>query len=251
MENKLDCMNTEMPIDKYIEYIEKRDNLLYKEKPRMIALYLFNYQDLLEKEMNLTISIKKLRLDMDTLLINENPNDITHKLMYYKEIYELKEKLENFKKNINDNEKYRNEKKLTKDEMIEISLSYKELMKKLNPEIIINTSINKIKLWKKTKDAYIKNDLGTLRMLMNIVKKENIKINNNITIINEKIEDIKEEIDIIYEMYPFNIKNYIYNEKDINQFRNEINEKIEILLFNEEAMKKTINMIDDNLNKNK
>jgi hypothetical protein len=129
---------------------------------------------------------------------------------------------------------------MTNEESRELKKLYRDIAKKLHPDINPNVTEKDKLLWIRVNDAYRNGDIEELRTLS--IMTENIKEyieledKNIIDSINDKILSIEKQIIIIIEQinsinsqFPLNIKEQLRNKKWVNERKNEILEKIQIL----------------------
>lgn len=133
---------------------------------------------------------------------------------------------------------------VTKEELAEIKNIFRQLAKRLHPDMVGDLDAEKRLLWEKTLLAYESNDLLTLEVLKDIVLNE-LHVNDDIHIkgiderikdISQKIKDLRKFIDKVKNEFPFDIVDKLNDIDFINDKKKELNleikelkEKIEFL----------------------
>ncbi len=234
-------------IKEYVDVIEQRDNFMLKKQMYLDAKHIIVSYDLMKEELSTKMSIKKLNIEKNMIKSSiklQKPLD-KEKIGYLinKEIEPLEEYLKCIDDLAHDAKYciYRYEEYNAYNN--EVSNLYKKLIIRISP-IFNYMNSNKEKLWRKIELSYIYNDLNKLKIISNIVE-ENHKINKIYTKeeLCNNINDLNNEINSMKEIYPFNVEEYINDRSYINQYRNEIIDRIIELKEDERMLKIEVNIL--------
>lgn len=232
----------------YIELFERKEELISKEKVAIEAKYLSYFGGLLKRKIELNIEFRSLKYRL-TLMMNyiNKDQEIDEKEINKKIDEGLKEyykELKNFKYKMAFSKDLMESPTVTKEELAEIKNIFRQLAKRLHPDMVGDLDAEKRLLWEKTLLAYESNDLLTLEVLKDIVLNE-LHVNDDIHIkgidekikdISQKINELKEFIDKVKSEFSFDILDklndidFINNKnKELNLEIKELKEKIEFL----------------------
>lgn len=232
----------------YIELFERKEELISKEKVAIEAKYLSYFGGLLKRKVELNIEFRSLKYRLTLMMTYINKDqEIDEKEINKKIDEELKEyykELKSFKYKMAFSKELMESPTVTKEELEEIKKIFRQLAKRLHPDMVGDLDAEKRLLWEKTLLAYEGNDLLTLEVLKDIVLNE-LHVNNDIHIkgidekikdISQKINELKEFIDKVKSEFPFDIVDklndidFINNKnKELNLEIKELKEKIEFL----------------------
>lgn len=213
--------------EEYLILYEKKKDIK-KQKDYFESLYMCKFGALIFLRLEKEIKYRELKKKLSLIVSQINKGEVVD----YKKIQEvLEQELKKFYEELKElNETLRKSKEfyelptLTDVEVEKIKEIFRELAKKLHPDVNININEKGMELWLRAKEAYENNDLLTLIILQGILKDKNFGIDNRMTIIDESIEVLKKKI--------IEIKNYIENEE--LQFPLNIKDSIKNLQFEKE-----------------
>ena len=232
-------------LKEYIDTIEERDFLMLKKQIYLDAKHICMSFDLMIKEIELKIRIKKLNIEksivkstLKSKLIfdEENMNNIINKNIspLIKQILAINNLAEEARTYIISYEKNSYCK-------TEFSNLYKKMLVRISP-IFNKMDKNKERLWEKTELAYIYNDIGKLKMISNVLldNYKPTKVYTSEELINE-INELKKEIKSMEDIFPFNID--IDDEIYIKTYRKEIEDRLYILNKEENKLLKEVDVL--------
>lgn len=218
---------------RYLDLIEEKEDITFKKKNYLEALYLSHFGYLSKAKLQLNIDIRRIKRKISLIQyqINRNENvnleEIENQLTL--EMTEFENQLKEFQSKLDFSQEIMKSELLIPDELKEAKKIFRLLAKKLHPDLNKDVTQKMHNLWNRALRAYDLNDLATLRLLMNIIYDNNLV--ENLSCIEEtkkKIENLKINISSIIEyteeiknIFPFNIEenlndsNWIEKEKEI------------------------------------
>ncbi|MEW8995802.1 MULTISPECIES: J domain-containing protein [Clostridia] len=230
---------------KYIELVEKQEDILYKKKNYLEAKYLGHFGYLYKLKLKLEIEIRrnKRKISIIQALINRNEKVEINKIeiILQEEMKEFEEELKRYQFKVDFSRELLKSHLITDEELKEVKSIFRKLAKKLHPDINKNQNERSKNLWEQLQKAYQNNDLATLRLLLNIIDDEDYNLDNvnsleklkkDIQMLQEKIDEIILNLKSFETRFPFNIEekledvNWLDEEKSI--LTNEINNLKEI-----------------------
>jgi hypothetical protein len=153
------------------------------------------------------------------------------------EYEEYKQKLDEMYKDLEIARELGNCPTLSEEESKELKRIYRKLIKKLHPDLNKDESNKNIDLLNKVKEAYELGDLKAMRNLEilseEIVEKEEVELGELDELKNKKQRyisirnDILENIKNIKDSFPYNIKNFLKDEKAIKERQEELKDIID------------------------
>lgn len=245
------CGDKEL-LNKYLDTIVKRDDLMLKKQIYLDAKHICMSYDLMKTELTLKVNVKKLKIEKNMIkssiklgrrLNREIMNNLINRetITLNNHILGIDDLVNTAKEYIKDYEKDENYKK-------EISRLYKKMIFRISPTFN-HLDSNKEKLWQKTELAYIYNNLNLLKVLSNLLNEDHIptKIYSTEELV-ENIHKLNEEIKSMEIIYPFNIENNIDDKIYIESYRNEIKERIEDVKEEEKNLEMQVNLLRKEIN---
>lgn len=219
---------------KYIELVEKQEDILYKKKNYLEAKYLGHFGYLYKLKLKLEIEIRrnKRKITLIQALINRNEKVDINKIemILQEEMKEFEEELRQYQLNVDFSRELLKSPIITDEELKEVKSIFRKLAKKLHPDINKNQNERSKNLWEQLQKAYQNNDLATLIFLANIIDDEDYSVDNgnsleklkkDIQMLQEKIDEIILNLEIVERTFPFNIEekledaNWLDEEKSI------------------------------------
>ncbi len=227
-------------LEQYILIIEKHEDIMFKKKNYLEALYFLKFKDLSRERLALQIDIKKIKKEIDIINyylneyedidIDEMDNDIKIEiLMLDEEIARFEDKLNTINQTIDAID-------IEEDKLLEIKEIFRLLSRILHPDLNQNQNENTKKLWNRTIRAYDLNNIETLKLLLNISKiysrYEVLSIKDlkkDIVNLESKIKEIETFLNDIKREFPFTIENKINNNEWIEKEKENILKEIKDL----------------------
>lgn len=222
--------------------ILEEDNLIYIERENIRAKYIREFGSKEYKILKLSLSYQKLRRKIEILqaklnrketigreFLNRLDRDIEKEFQKYLE--ELNAKLEE----INWAADRFSSDKITGQEFIDFKKKYKELVKKLHPDLNSGIDPKLLEIFYKVVDAY-KNGWSEiidlyyeLIVLADDYNAEDDRLNykSEIGRLKEKIEKIKTSIADIKNSYPYNYKDLLDSPQETQNHKKELDDLIE------------------------
>ena len=243
------------------EYEKLKDylsNLIYEYEdlinhicPNIEMEYLLKFgiyeYELYKKELELNKLKFKLKL-LQTEINHQNEldlNEIDKKVLDKYTEYEnnLKNSMNELENIIKHKDNYF---QLDEEDEKELKRIYKILIKKLHPDLNIHQEDFKKELFIKVTNAYKNGDLEELKALYAMLPDEDIEEKSSLNELKELIHSFEKKIEKIKSDYPYNKLDLLSNEKEINDYK--INLQYLIDSCNEEIKDygKKINEIIDN-----
>lgn len=120
---------------------------------------------------------------------------------------------------------------LSDEESVEIRKLYRQIVKKLHPDLNPNVTAGEIELFTKAVDAYKNGDLDTLRSISMLITEisDSDSISDSMNNLKIKIEKLKNMIDLISkeieqikDSFPYNQKELLTNPVKLNERRQEL-----------------------------
>lgn len=241
--------------------ILEHDHLLYQKCKNLKVRYLLEFGALEYRYIELSMKEDRLKRKLDLLYIKINRNEkITKEYLIEIEKY-LDEKLSSFKERLNQQAKDLDwaidlsEKPLMNpEEMLEFKSKYRDLVKKLHPDLNKDLSESDLDLYYKVVDAYKNGQIDLIRLYHDLIigkeerdLKDEKLIAYEIQRISENIEKLKESIEKIKDSFPYDKKDLLENEKEIEIQKETIKNIIKSLLKNIEYLEKRIEEITKNV----
>lgn len=241
--------------------ILEHDHLLYQECKNLKVRYLLEFGALEYRFIELSMKEDRLKRKLDLLYIKINRNEkITKEYLLEIEKY-LDEKLSSFKERLNQQAKDLDwaidlsEKPLMNpDEMLEFKSKYRDLVKKLHPDLNKDLSESDLDLYYKVVDAYKNGQIDLIRLYHDLIigkEEKDLKdeklIDQEIKRLSENIEKLKESIEKIKNSFPYDKKDLLEDEKEIENEKEAIKNIIKALLKNIEYLEKRIEEITKNV----
>lgn len=241
--------------------ILEHDHLLYQECKNLKVRYLLEFGALEYRYIELSMKEDRLKRKLDLLYIKINRNEkITKEYLIEIEKY-LDEKLSSFKERLNQQAKDLDwaidlsEKPLMNpDEMLEFKSKYRDLVKKLHPDLNKDLSASDLDLYYKVVDAYKNGQIDLIRLYHDLIigkeetdLKDEKLIDYEIKRLSENIEKLKESIEKIKDSFPYDKKDLLEDEKEIEIEKEAIKNVIKALLKNIEYLEKRIEEITKNV----
>ena len=243
------------------EYEKLKDylsNLIYEYEdlinhicPNIEVEYLLKFgiyeYELYKKELELNKLKFKLKL-LQTEINHQNDIDLNE--INKKVLDKYKEYEKNLKNSMNELENIIKHKdnyfELDEEDEKELKRIYKILIKKLHPDLNIHQEDFKKELFIKVTNAYKNGDLEELKALYAMLPDEDIEEKSSLNELKELIHSFEKKIEKIKSDYPYNKLDLLSNEKEINDYK--INLQYLIDSCNEEIKDygKKINEIIDN-----
>lgn len=222
--------------DEYLRLYEKLKDLK-KEQEYFESLYNSKLGALIFLRFENEIKYRRLKKKLILIVKSKNKGEEVNIEVIEKaleeELKEFYEELEKLRDSLKDSREFLELPTLTEDEVKRIKEIFRELAKRLHPDVNKNLNETMMDLWFKVQEAYENNDLTALIILQGMVKsddpEEDIKISSieeNIEELNKKIYDLKRKIDIEENKFPLNIKSLIEDDKYINEKKREITYEI-------------------------
>ncbi|GAB1371814.1 hypothetical protein MASR1M45_18760 [Candidatus Kapaibacterium sp.] len=124
---------------------------------------------------------------------------------------------------------------LSKEDAEELIQLFREIVKRIHPDINIGFDEHDLKYWNITLEAYKNSDLETLRFIYNLILNKNITkseivendINAIISLTRKNIKELNSQIQKILSTYPFTLKYKIHDEQWIENHKLDLNIQIE------------------------
>ena len=243
------------------EYEKLKDylsNLIYEYEdlinhicPNIEMEYLLKFgiyeYELYKKELELNKLKFKLKL-LQTEINHQNDIDLNE--INKKVLDKYKEYEKNLKNSMNELENIIKHKdnyfELDEEDEKELKRIYKILIKKLHPDLNFHQENFKKELFIKVTNAYKNGDLEELKALYAMLPDEDIEEKSSLNELKELIHSFEIKIEKIKSDYPYNKLDLLSNEKEINDYK--INLQYLIDSCNEEIKDygKKINEIIDN-----
>lgn len=152
------------------------------------------------------------------------------------EFAEYQENLRMLLEKVNESISRSKSKLLTDDELKEVKALYREIIKKLHPDVLLNSTQEQERLFQNAKNAYESGDIKTLRLIKEMiydVNEEDINklsasfITEEMDRVSHLIKDIEEEINVIKNSNPYKLKEIIENKQLLGMKKQELTETIE------------------------
>jgi hypothetical protein len=160
------------------------------------------------------------------------------------EFEKWQEKIKILYNKINDVEKLKNAEKLTVEDGAKLQKLYRELVKRLHPDINSNLTDKEKNLWLRVVTAYKQGDLMEMEVL-SILLDEGIHLNEvpSPSLLNQQHKDLKkkveqliEQIGALYSKHPLKIKKNLKNPTWVKKQQNELDKKLNTLLEGKEQL---------------
>lgn len=235
-----------------VKLLTDKEMLLQQGKPQLEALYIskIGYRQLqllkiqfetkrLKKMSELAVTYLNKNKPIDWNVVSTTTNDSLKQ--DYKKIMQEASKIDQANILLNN--------LISTEESVELRNHYRQLAKKLHPDVNPDLSENKKKLWYAVKRAYELCELESLKAfsimiqdMESISEKFSIgEFQSQIELLKKTIEKLIFEIEQIHSVFPFNIEDNLGNEEWVNQQ----NEQTEVLIKQElERRKKYKERID-------
>ena len=216
------------------EYEKLKDylsNLIYEYEdlinhicPNIEMEYLLKFgiyeYELYKKELELNKLKFKLKL-LQTEINHQNDIDLNE--INKKVLDKYKEYEKNLKNSMNELENIIKHKdnyfELDEEDEKELKRIYKILIKKLHPDLNIHQEDFKKELFIKVTNAYKNGDLEELKALYAMLPDEDIEEKSSLNELKELIHSFEKKIEKIKSDYPYNKLDLLSNEKEINDYK--------------------------------
>ena len=237
--NKYNTMREE-----FVKLIEQREHIIVSEIPTLDSEYKVKIGGVQYQCFNLEIEVLAIKreIKLRQAALNrgiEIIDDSEIKDQIEKELEQWREKVNEMKEEFLNAKKYLNIPYLSDEDAIEFKKLYRDLVKKLHPDVIENVTNEKELLWFRVQEAYKLGDIEELKsiyLLSNDIDDEvktNTKSENVLVALEKKISELEKSIFNIIEQiknlnskFPMNLK---YKLRDINWVKSansDINNKI-------------------------
>ena len=241
--------------------ILEHDHLLYQECKNLKVRYLLEFGALEYRYIELSMKEDRLKRKLDLLNIKINRDEkITKEYLLEIEKY-LDEKLSSFKERLNQQAKdldwaidWAEKPLMNPNEMLEFKSKYRDLVKKLHPDLNKDLSESDLDLYYKVVDAYKNGQIDLIRLYHDlIIGKEETDLKDEKLIayeiqrISENIEKLEKSIEKIKDSFPYDKKDLLEDEKEIENEKEAIKNVIKALLKNIEYLEKRIEEITKNV----
>lgn len=129
----------------------------------------------------------------------------------------------------------KNSKSLTNEEVIMLKKLYRQLVKKLHPDLNLNPTEKQKSLWERIVKAYETSNIDMLEILgemvgkegEEIVPKDNInELQDKVQLYETRIQKLLKEISEIQNTFPFNLEENLNDEKWVQDRQDTIGEKL-------------------------
>ena len=216
------------------EYEKLKDylsNLIYEYEdlinhicPNIEMEYLLKFgiyeYELYKKELELNKLKFKLKL-LQTEINHQNDIDLNE--INKKVLDKYKEYEKNLKNSMNELENIIKHKdnyfELDEEDEKELKRIYKILIKKLHPDLNIHQEDFKKELFIKVTNAYKNGDLEELKALYAMLPDEDIEEKSSLNELKELIHSFEKKIEKIKSDYPYNKLDLLSNEKEIGEYK--------------------------------
>lgn len=220
---------------------EEKHQLIYHECRNIETEYMSKIGTLEYKvyEFQCKLLRIKRKIELYQMYINRQ-EEIDEKAIEEKldrEYKEYEEKLEQMSENLRNALDRVNGKVLTEEDAEELKRIYRKLIKKLHPDLNKDSTEKDLELLLQVTKAYENGDLTTLKNLellaSEIIEKEKIEINEFEEMKETKqkyegiVKSILQNIEEIKTKYPYNKKEFLKDEKLIEEKKKELNEIME------------------------
>jgi DnaJ domain. len=246
----------------YSELVEKRDDMLYQEAPKLEAIYMESIGQLQYEILQLEYDIALLKLERDLMqsFVNrgEEPELETveeqveeQAKVYNENLHQEEEKIKQAKAFI---EQQKEEENKQKDaEKIELKQLYKRLVHRLHPDLHPEQTEWERELFLKVQEAYANEDLERLRQLeaeldagMPFTSVEGNTVDEweaRVTKLKEQIAAIRQEIEDLNNQFPFTYRDKLNSQEWIAAKQEELRVRIEMLQKEKERLEQIVNMM--------
>ena len=214
--------------DKLSELIYEYDNLINHKGPFLEHLYvsIFGFDEYMMYKLEFKIKLLKRKIQLIRIQVNHEKNIDMDEINST-----LKKEFDDYEKQIdaqlNELNYIMDQKfvKLSEDEVIEIKKIYRELVKKLHPDLNPNQTIYEKNLFHQATNAFHNNDLNKLKSLYYLCEEESDS--NQIEDLNLLIEDFENKIMNLENEYPFNKEKLLSDEKCKLEYKQMLSSLIE------------------------
>ncbi len=223
--NKYNTMREE-----FVKLIEQREHIIVSEIPTLDSEYKVKIGGVQYQCFNLEIEVlaikREIKLRQAALNRDIDIEDSEIKNQIEKELEQWRKKVNEMKEEFLNAKKYLNIPYLSDEDSIEFKKLYRNLAKKLHPDVIENSTNEKELLWFRVQEAYKLGDIEELKsiyLLSDDMYDEvmtNTKSENVLSALEKKISDLEKSIFKVIEQiknlnskFPMNLK---YKLRDIN-----------------------------------
>ncbi len=121
---------------------------------------------------------------------------------------------------------------LTPEETEELKKTYKQIVKKLHPDINPNVTEGELKLFNQAVEAYKSGDIQIIRSIAVMISEISVheEIADSMKVLKEKIDKLKQmiadvlkEIEQIKQSFPYNQKELLSNSEKVKECQDELN----------------------------
>ena len=222
---------TETLTETLTEKIIKKDYLLYHLKPALTAEYMTKIGIWEYKIYEVEIKIRKIRRKIQLIQAKINKQEKIN-LKEIEKILKIEftifqEKLRKQLEELNKTLKYIEGQFLTEEETKEIKKIYKEIVKKLHPDLNPQITKEQQELFHNAVQAYENGDLETLKMIKLITEgeKNTLKTIDKLEELNKKINQLKANIEEINKYTKELLKTFPFDHQELLKNPNWIKER--------------------------
>ena len=238
--------NSEQYTEKLSGLIEEYSYIISHEYNKTLTEYILKIGTLEYEEFQIYTKIESLkrRIQLITAFSNceEDPNINAIDEQVDKEFKDYYKKLQSMEEDLEIAKILENTEFLSKEDDRELKTLYKNLVKKLHPDVNLNVAEKDKTLWMQALEAYQKGDLEMIYTLTDTIDIKdndplNTEIENALEIVRGKCERLKERIEKyilkiaeINNTFPFNKNEFLKDELQVKERQSELKESIERLI---------------------
>lgn len=221
----------------------RKEEMLTYEKPKLESLYTKYIGELLFEEFRLKTEVSKISMTIDLMqaYINRNAAIDIEKVER-----DVESAFEEYSRTIADHMEavkaanaYLSAPLLSPEDSKELTTSYRLIAKKLHPDINPDATEEQKELFIKAVAAYKSSDLVTLRSIVLMLETDVYKdipqetLETQIAKVEKTVEEFKNRIEQMESLFPFNMKDKIYDKEWVKSEQDRLGISIE-------ALKKTL-----------